>query len=115
MSAAADIAAAILAERGEPVTYTAADAGPVTLTAVVVRHGLGYCPTGWPTDSFQFTARHAAVRMAPADIAAAPAEGDTFSLDGLDYQVRIVRPVPQTGTDTLWIESLCAADQRGRY
>ena len=119
MSNFADIAASILADKGEDVAYkpasAAAEAEPVDLQAVVTRHGLGYCPMGWPGNLFQNEARHAVVRLAPADVAAEPQREDVITLDGQDYRVRQVLRTPETGPEVLWWVCRCAAGQRGKY
>lgn len=119
MTVLADIAASILAARGETVSYLVPsddpDAEAVEILAVVTRHGLGYAPPTWPEDLFRNQARHAAVRLSAADVAMEPTTEDTITLDGLDYDVRAVQREPKTGPEAMWWICLCACDQRGKY
>ncbi|MBU1040138.1 MAG: hypothetical protein KKF77_03440 [Proteobacteria bacterium] len=119
MTILADIAAIILAQQGESVTYTPQASDPeaeaVELQAVVSHHGFGYAPASWPEDLFRNQARHAAVRLRAADVAAEPTKDDSIALDGLTYRVRAVSREPRTGPEAMWWICLCACDQRGKY
>lgn len=119
MTFLSDMASAILAVQGESVSYTPQATDPeaeaVELQAVVTRHGLGYAPSTWPEDLFRNKARHAAVRLPAASLAAEPTSEDTITLDGLSYDVRAVTREPRTGPEALWWICLCACDQRGKY
>ena len=109
-----NLASGILADLGENVIYTSGGGDPVTVDAVVTRFGLGPCPTGWPADLFPNTAKHASLRISPADVVDEPTGDDIITMDGLSYEVRAVQREPKTG-QALWWVLLCAADQRGRY
>ncbi|MHC1701494.1 MAG: hypothetical protein AB9900_11005 [Humidesulfovibrio sp.] len=119
MTILADIAAAILDQQGESVSYTPqaddSEAEAVELQAVVSRHGLGYAPAEWPEDLFRNQARHAAVRLRAADVTAEPTGEDSIALDALTYRVRAVKREPRTGPEVMWWICLCACDQRGKY
>ena len=115
MSEFADIAAMILAEHGESVSYQLGEAEALTVLAVVTRHGLGACPDGWPSDLFRNTARHAAFRLSVDDVAAEPSSDAKITVDGLIYRVRSVTREPKTGPVAMWWICLCANEQRGRY
>jgi hypothetical protein len=69
----------------------------------------------WSADLFSGSARHAAVRLPAADVAAEPTAGDIITLDGLTYDVRAVTREPKTGPEAMWWICLCACDQRGKY
>ncbi len=109
-----NLASGILADLGEIVQYALGGENPVDVEAIVTRFGLGPCPTGWPADLFPNTAKHASLRISPADVVDEPTGDDTITLDGLDFEVRAVQREPKTGQPLWWV-LLCAADQRGRY
>ena len=119
MSALANMAATILVQQGESVSYMPladdAEAVGVEIQAVVTRHGYGTAPAGWPADMFPNSARHAAVRLSAADVAAEPTTRDSITLDGLAHEVRAVDREPRTGPHVLWWVCLCASSQRGKY
>lgn len=115
MTEFADIAAMILAEQGEDITYQAGEDAAVPLLAVVTRHGLGACPDGWPSDLFRNAARHAAFRLSVADIPTEPTHDARIAVDGLVYRVRSVSREPKTGREAMWWICLCANEQRGKY
>lgn len=115
MSEFADIAAMILLEQGESVSYQLGEDAAVPLQAVVTRHGVGACPDGWPSDLFRNAARHAAFRLSVADVAAEPSSDAKITVDGLIYRVRSVTREPKTGPVGMWWICLCANEQRGKY
>lgn len=119
MSEFADIAATILAERGEPITLTRGEADPATLCAVVTHHGRGYCPDGWDAELFPREAVHAEVRLAAEDEEgapiAAPSRGDLITIGGVSHDVRKVLREPKTGPAPLWWICQCASMQGGKY
>ena len=115
MSEYADIAAFILQQQGESVSYQAGEAVPVTIPAVVTRYERGYCPDGWPQDLFRNKATHASFRLSPADVSSKPQPDDILSVDGLDYRIRQLNREPKTGSEVLWWICLCAAEQGGKY
>jgi hypothetical protein len=115
MSDLTDIAAAILEDQGEPVDYTAGESDPEIVPAVVTRYGRGYCPTGWPADTFRNQATHAQFRLSPNDVPNQPQVDDILSVDALDYRVRKVSREPKTGPSIMWWICLCAAEQGGKY
>lgn len=113
MSEFTDIAAAILEDQGEPVTYQVGEGESIGLLAVVTRHGVGSCPDGWPPDLFSNTARHAAFRLSAA--LAEPTRDDKLTVDGVAYRLRTVAREPKTGPEAMWWICLCANEQRGKY
>jgi len=115
MTEFADIASDFLDMLGEPVAYQAGEATSVQVRAVVSRHGLGPCPSEWPSDIFSHSARHAEFRFSVADVPQEPTPEDSISADGLIYEVRAVAREPKTGPEAMWWICLCAAQQRGRY
>ncbi|GAB6125026.1 hypothetical protein [Humidesulfovibrio idahonensis] len=121
MSEYADIAAFILQQQGESVSYQIGDGDPVILNAVVAHHGHGYCPTGWSSDLFPNQAQHAEIRMAAEDSDgnAMPepqvSDGLTITAGGLTYTVREVTREPKIGPKPLWWVCRCACNQRSKY
>jgi hypothetical protein len=119
MSEFSDLAATLLEDAGEAVTYQAAEGSAVAMSAVVSRFGRGSCPAGWPADSFPGFARHAAFRV-PAEAADGtaipePEAGAKFVLDGVAYTIGEVVREPVSGSHGLWWICRCAAQARGKY
>lgn len=106
-------ARAILGIQGREVELRRDGAEPQGLTAIVSDYGFGPAPSNWPEGFGSTQARHAAFRLHPQD--ADPRYGDTVTWDGLDYEIRAVRPEPScSGPDgPMWRVALGVADPRG--
>ncbi|GAB5376477.1 MAG: hypothetical protein AcusKO_29390 [Acuticoccus sp.] len=91
--------AAMIADWGGPVTYTAAGAPPLTLNAIpdagfveaAERFGTGVVTSG------------TAITLASADLPAGAARGDAVLLDGEPYRVTEVHP-DGTGITHVFLE-----------
>ncbi len=109
------VARAVLARSGQPVTYVNDGGGEKPLVALVKDFGFGVTPSGWPTALFDGQGRHFEVKIRPGDLGGEPSRRDTILINGYECEIRAAHPSPPTGPEKVWWVMLCVAEQGGTY